>query len=131
MIVYSQTVQKRGAAVIAARKLSSAMSAAKAACDHMKSIWHGTPEGQYVSMGVFSDGSYNTPEGVMFSFPVTIKDKKWSIVMVRNKNIVLIGWGINDIHYISRVEFALGHLLITSALGYSDYHLIRFLEKHN
>ncbi|KAK4313524.1 hypothetical protein Pmani_015139 [Petrolisthes manimaculis] len=75
------TVQKRGGAVIAARRLSSAMSAAKAACDHMKSIWQGTSEGQYVSMGVFSDGSYNTPEGVMFSFPVTIKDKKWSIVM--------------------------------------------------
>lgn len=74
------TVQKRGAAVIAARKLSSAMSAAKAACDHMKSIWQGTPEGHFVSMGVFSDGSYNTPEGVMYSFPVTIKDQKWSIV---------------------------------------------------
>ncbi|XP_042867896.1 malate dehydrogenase, cytoplasmic-like isoform X1 [Penaeus japonicus] len=74
------TVQKRGAAVIAARKLSSAMSAAKAACDHMKSIWQGTPEGQFVSMGVFSDGSYNTPEGVMYSFPITIKDKSWTIV---------------------------------------------------
>ncbi|XP_071520000.1 malate dehydrogenase, cytoplasmic [Panulirus ornatus] len=74
------TVQKRGAAVIAARKLSSAMSAAKAACDHMKSIWQGTKDGHFVSMGVFSDGSYGTPEGVMYSFPVTIKDKKWSIV---------------------------------------------------
>ncbi|KAK8753788.1 hypothetical protein OTU49_001588 [Cherax quadricarinatus] len=74
------SVQKRGAAVIAARKLSSAMSAAKAACDHMRSIWEGTSEGHFVSMGVFSDGSYNLPEGVMYSFPVTIKDKKWSIV---------------------------------------------------
>jgi malate dehydrogenase len=74
-------VQKRGAAVIAARKLSSAMSAAKAACDHMKSWVQGTPADDWVSMGVFSDGSYNTPEGVMFSFPVTIKDGKWSIVM--------------------------------------------------
>merc|ERR1712002_721049 len=74
------TVQKRGGAVIAARKLSSAMSAAKAACDHMKSIWQGTRDGHFVSMGVFSDGSYNTPEGVMYSFPVTIKDKKWTIV---------------------------------------------------
>lgn len=95
LIVYSQTVQKRGGAVIAARKLSSAMSAAKAACDHMKSIWQGTPEGQFVSMGVFSDGSYNTPEGVMFSFPVNIKDKKWSIVMVRNRNVV-VELNIND-----------------------------------
>ena len=67
------TVQKRGAAVIAARKLSSAMSAAKAASDHMKSIWCGTPKDEWVSMGVYSDGSYGTPKGVMFSFPVTIK----------------------------------------------------------
>lgn len=77
---FISTVQKRGAAVIAARKLSSAMSAAKAACDHMKSIFQGTEPGSYVSMGVFSDGSYGTPEGVMFSFPVTIQDKKWTIV---------------------------------------------------
>merc|ERR1719402_2078193 len=56
------TVQKRGAAVIAARKLSSAISAAKAASDHMKSWFSGTPE------------------GVMFSFPVTITDGKWAIV---------------------------------------------------
>merc|ERR1711936_1267550 len=74
------TVQKRGAAVIAARKLSSAMSAAKAASDHMKSWFSSTPADDWVSMGVFSDGSYNTPEGVMFSFPITIKDGKWSIV---------------------------------------------------
>ena len=72
------TVQKRGAAVIAARKLSSAMSAAKAASDHMKDWVQGTSE--FVSMGVFSDGSYGTPKGVMFSFPVTIRDGKWSIV---------------------------------------------------
>merc|ERR1711892_105619 len=74
------TVQKRGGAVIAARKLSSAMSAAKAACDHMKSLFQGTPTGDWVSMGVFSDGSYNTPVGVMFSFPVTIMGGKWTIV---------------------------------------------------
>jgi len=78
--VFVPTVQKRGAAVIAARKLSSAMSAAKAASDHMKSLWSGTPTDDWVSMGVFSDGSYDTPEGVMFSFPVTIKNKQWSIV---------------------------------------------------
>jgi malate dehydrogenase len=78
--VFLPTVQTRGASVIAARKLSSAMSAAKAASDHMKSWWCGTPPGEFVSMGVFSDGSYGTAEGVMFSFPVTIADKKWSIV---------------------------------------------------
>merc|ERR1712179_29971 len=76
---FISTVQKRGGAVIAARKLSSAMSAAKAACDHMRSIFQGTGD-NFVSMGVFSDGSYGTPEGVMFSFPITIKDGKWSIV---------------------------------------------------
>merc|ERR1712058_217774 len=74
------TVQKRGAAVIAARKLSSAMSAAKAACDHMNSWWCGTAAGSWVSMGVVSDGSYETPAGVVFSFPVTINNKEWSIV---------------------------------------------------
>merc|ERR1712111_62942 len=72
------TVQKRGAAVIAARKLSSAMSAAKAASDHMKS-WFSSTE-TWVSMGVASDGSYGTPKDVMFSFPCTCKDSKWSIV---------------------------------------------------
>merc|ERR1712168_1657896 len=76
---FISTVQKRGGAVIAARKLSSAMSAAKAACDHMRSIFQGTGD-NFVSMGVFSDGSYGTPEGVMFSFPVKIADKKWTIV---------------------------------------------------
>jgi len=78
------TVQKRGAAVIAARKLSSAMSAAKAACDHMSSWWRGTEPGHWVSMGVISDGSYGAPEGVMFSFPVTIKNKEWSVVQGLN-----------------------------------------------
>merc|ERR1711973_511488 len=74
------TVQKRGAAVIAARKLSSAMSAAKAACDHMKDWFQGTPAGTWASMGVVSDGSYETPAGVVFSFPVTCSGGKWKIV---------------------------------------------------
>jgi len=78
--VFVPTVQKRGAAVIAARKLSSAMSAAKAASDHMKSWFGSTAADDWVSMGVFSDGSYGTPEGVMFSFPVTMTDGKWAIV---------------------------------------------------
>jgi len=77
---FLSTIQKRGAAVIAARKMSSAMSAAKAAGDHMKDIWQGTPEGQWVSMGVISDGSYGAPKDVVFSFPVTIKNKQWTIV---------------------------------------------------
>lgn len=59
-------------------------SAAKAGCDHMRDWWMGTAEGSYVSMGVLSDGSYNTPAGVIFSFPVSIKDKKWTILQVNS-----------------------------------------------
>lgn len=76
---FIELIQKRGAAVIAARKLSSAMSAAKAAADHMKDWWLGTNE--WVSMGVLSDGNkYGAPDGVIFSFPVTISNKQWKIV---------------------------------------------------
>jgi len=74
------TVQKRGAAVIAARKMSSAMSAAKAAGDHMRDWWLGTANGTSVSMGVISDGSYGAPADVIFSYPVSIKNKQWTIV---------------------------------------------------
>jgi malate dehydrogenase len=77
---FVKTVQKRGAAVIAARKMSSAMSAAKAAADHMKDWFLGTAPGQFVSMGVVSDGSYGAPKDVVFSFPVTIANGKWEIV---------------------------------------------------
>lgn len=77
---FVETIQTRGAAVIAARKMSSAMSAAKAAGDHMRSVWQGTPPGEWVSMGVLSDGSYGVPHDLVFSFPVQIKDKKWTIV---------------------------------------------------
>jgi len=73
-------VQKRGASVIAARKMSSAMSAAKAAADHMRDWYQGTPHGLFVSMGVVSDGSYSTPKDIVFSFPVTVKNGKWQIV---------------------------------------------------
>lgn len=77
---FVSTIQKRGAAVIAARKMSSAMSAAKAAGDHMRDWFIGTKDGQWVSMGVVSDGSYGIPKGIVFSFPVTIKNRKFSIV---------------------------------------------------
>lgn len=73
------TVQKRGQAVIAARKLSSAMSAARAASDHMRDWFLGSG-GKVVSMGVYSTGAYGAPEGVVFSFPVTISDGQWKIV---------------------------------------------------
>ncbi|XP_066279445.1 malate dehydrogenase, cytoplasmic-like isoform X4 [Branchiostoma lanceolatum] len=75
------TVQKRGAAVIAARKLSSAMSAAKAICDHVRDWVQGTTDGDWVSMGVISDGNtYGVPEGLIYSFPVTLSGGKWTIV---------------------------------------------------
>ncbi|XP_078505560.1 malate dehydrogenase, cytoplasmic [Lissotriton helveticus] len=78
---FISTVQQRGAAVIKARKLSSAMSAAKAICDHLHDIWFGTREGEFVSMGVISDGnSYGIPEDLVYSFPVTIKNKSWCFV---------------------------------------------------
>jgi malate dehydrogenase len=74
------TVQKRGAEVIAARGLSSALSAAWAITSHMRDWWYGTAPGEWVSMGVVSDGSYNIPKGLVFSFPVTIKNGEWEIV---------------------------------------------------
>jgi len=77
---FLDTVQKRGAAVIAARKMSSAMSAAKAACDHVRDWWLGTSEGEFVSMGVISDGSYGVAKDIIFSFPVQIQNKQWKIV---------------------------------------------------
>ena len=77
---FIEKVQKRGAAVISARKLSSAMSAANAASDHIRDWWFGTNAGEFVSMGVISDGSYGVPTDIVFSFPVTIREGKWSIV---------------------------------------------------
>ncbi len=74
------TVAKRGAAIIAARGASSAASAANAAIDHMHDWALGTPDGDWVSMGVVSDGSYGVPEGLISSFPVTCADGEWSIV---------------------------------------------------
>lgn len=77
---FIKTVQTRGAAVIAARKLSSAMSAAKAICDHVRDWWFGTKEGEWVSMGVCSDGSYGIPEGIFYSYPLKITNKTYEIV---------------------------------------------------
>jgi malate dehydrogenase len=74
------TVQQRGAAVIAARGSSSAASAANAAIDHVHDWALGTPAGDWVSMGVYSDGSYDVPEGLITSFPVTTSGGDWSIV---------------------------------------------------
>ncbi len=74
------TVAKRGAAIIDARGASSAASAASATVDAARSWLLGSPDGDWVSMAVFSDGSYGVPEGIVSSFPVTTKDGNWSIV---------------------------------------------------
>ncbi len=74
------TVQQRGAAVIKARGASSAASAANAAIDHMRTWALGTAEGDWVSMGVYSDGSYGIDKGLIYSFPVTCKGGDWAIV---------------------------------------------------
>jgi len=77
---YIPKVAKRGAEIISARGASSAASAANAAIDHMRDWVKGTPEGDWVSMGVPSDGSYGVPEGLVSSFPCVVRDGKWQIV---------------------------------------------------
>ncbi|MBQ63120.1 MAG: malate dehydrogenase [Gammaproteobacteria bacterium] len=72
-------VQQRGAAIIKARGLSSAASAANAAIEHMRD-WVAGTNGETVSMGVYSDGSYGVAEGLIYSFPCTCDGGKWSIV---------------------------------------------------
>ena len=74
------TVQQRGAAIIEARGSSSAASAANAAIDHVRDWVLGTPDGDWVSMAVPSDGSYGVPEGLISSFPCTTANGEWSIV---------------------------------------------------
>jgi malate dehydrogenase len=74
------TVAKRGAAIIQARGASSAASAANAAIDHMHDWALGSPEGDWVSMAVPSDGSYGVPEGIISSFPCTVTGGKYHIV---------------------------------------------------
>ena len=77
---YIPTIQQRGAAIINARGASSAASAASAAIDHMRDWAQGTPEGDWVSMAIPSDGSYGIREGVMYSYPVTCKGGRFAIV---------------------------------------------------
>ena len=77
---YIPRVGKRGAEIIEARGASSAASAASAAIDHVYDWVNGTAEGDWVSMAVPSDGSYDVPEGIITSFPVTTSGGEWSIV---------------------------------------------------
>jgi malate dehydrogenase len=77
---YIPTVQQRGAAIIKARGASSAASAANAAVDHMRSWALGSDDGDWVSMGIYSDGSYGIQEGLIYSFPCVCKNGDWEIV---------------------------------------------------
>lgn len=74
------TVARRGAAIIEARGASSAASAANAAIDHIHTWVHGTPEGDWTSAAIVSDGSYGVPEGLVSSYPVVSRDGRWEIV---------------------------------------------------
>jgi malate dehydrogenase len=74
------TVQKRGAAIIDARGASSAASAANAAIDHLRTWVTGTEDGNWTSMGVYSDGSYGIQKGLIYSFPCICKNGNWEIV---------------------------------------------------
>jgi malate dehydrogenase len=77
--VFLPTVGKRGAAIIAARGLSSAASAANAAIDHMRD-WALGSNGKWVTMGIASDGQYGIPKDVMFGFPVTTAGGEYKLV---------------------------------------------------
>lgn len=78
------TIQKRGAAIIEARGLSSAASAANAAMNHIRDWTYGTPDGDWVSMGIPSDGSYGIGAGVIYGYPVTCKNGAYQIVQGLN-----------------------------------------------
>jgi malate dehydrogenase len=93
-------VQKRGAAIIEARGASSAASAANAAIDHVHDWLAGTPEGDWVSMAIPSDGSYGVEEGLISSFPCTCSGGEWSIVE---------GLDIDDFSR-SRIDASVGEL---------------------
>jgi malate dehydrogenase len=74
--IFIPTVQKRGAAIIEARGQSSAASAANAAINHVQTWHQGTQAGDWTSMGILSTGGYDTPAGVIFSYPVTVENGK-------------------------------------------------------
>ncbi len=73
-------VQKRGAAIIEARGQSSAASAASAVINHVQSWYHGTPEDDWVSMGILGTGQYDTPRDVIYSYPVTVRGGAYEVV---------------------------------------------------
>jgi malate dehydrogenase len=78
--IFIPTVQQRGAAIIKARGASSAASAGSAAIDHIRDWFRGSAQGDWVSMGIPSDGSYGIPEGVIYSYPVVCRGGQYEIV---------------------------------------------------
>nr|CAD7258603.1 unnamed protein product [Timema shepardi] len=83
---FVQTVQLRHITAMGDPSDLWSLSMAVAAGDHMKSLWCGLPDDSWTCMGVMSDGSYEVPEGIFFSFPVRVRDRKWSIVQARINN---------------------------------------------
>jgi malate dehydrogenase len=77
---FLNTVQKRGAAIIEARGLSSAASAANAVVDTVRCLTKPTPQGDWFSVAIASDGSYGIEKGLMFSYPIRSNGKTWEIV---------------------------------------------------
>ena len=106
------TVQKRGAAIIEARGLSSAASAANAAIDHIRNWLLSTPHGDWVTMGVPSDGSYGIPEGIIYGFPVTCKDGKYQIVQGLDINEFSRGRMMATYNELVEEREAVKHLLL-------------------
>ncbi len=105
------TVQKRGAAIIDARGLSSAASAANAAIEHVRDWVLGTQAGNWVTMGIPSDGSYGIPQGVMFGFPVTCTGGEYSIVQGLEVSEFSRGRINNTLKELEEEKAAIAHLL--------------------
>jgi len=105
------TVQKRGAAIIDARGLSSAASAANAAIDHVRDWVHGSASGDWVSMGIPSDGSYDIPEGIMFGYPVTCAGGTYKIVQGLKHNDFAKGKIAATLKELQEERSAIAHLL--------------------
>ena len=105
------TVQKRGAAIIDARGLSSAASAANAAIEHVRDWVLGTPAGNWVTMGIRSDGSYGIPEGIMFGFPVTCAGGEYSIVQGLDVSEFSRGRINSTLKELEEEKAAIAHLL--------------------
>lgn len=105
--------------------MSSAMSAAKAAGDHMKDCWFGTKPGEWVSMGVVSDGSYGIPKDIVFSFPVTIKDNRYEIVQVS----YFIEYLSPSIHYTNKCQVTLFPLYFLSVHSFKNPEILYISNK--